>query len=163
MTHFTTPDLYDEYSDQLQVASAGLLHFGKVTKFTGQAITIQCPNDNSKVGELLKSNGDGKVLVVDANNAQKFAFLGDNLAKFAIENNWQGIIVNGCVRDVEILEQMSLAIMARGCVPRKTQKQGLGEQVRAVSFLDITIHNGDWIYGDRNGLLVSKSQLIELG
>ena len=85
MTHFTTPDLYDEYADQLQVASAGLLHFGKVTAFAGQAITIQCPNDNSKVGELLKSNGDGKVLVVDANNAQQFAFLGDNLAKFAIE------------------------------------------------------------------------------
>lgn len=161
MTHFTTPDLYDDYSNQLQVASAGLFHFGKVTKFAGQAITIQCPNDNSLVGELLKSNGDGKVLIVDANNSQQFAFLGDNLAKSAIENNWQGIIVNGCVRDIEILEHMPLAIMARGCIPRKTLKQGFGEQVSAVSFLDITINKGDWVYGDRNGLLVSQSKLIE--
>lgn len=159
MPSFTTPDLYDDYSDSLQVANAGLFHFGKETKLFGQAITIQCPNDNSLVGELVKTNGEGKVLVVDANNSLEFAFLGDNLAEHAIRNHWQGIIINGCVRDIEILEQMPLPIMARGNTPRKTQKQGLGEKVSAVSFLNITIHSGDWVYGDRNGLLISKKEL----
>lgn len=159
MANFTTPDLYDDYGDQLQVANTGLFHYGNLTKLYGQAVTIQCPNDNSLVGELLRTKGDGKVLVVDANNSQKFAFLGDNLAQYAIENNWRGIVVNGCVRDIEILENMPLTIMARGNTPRKTHKQGLGEKVSTVSFLDITIHNGDWVYGDRNGLLVSQKEL----
>ena len=87
MTDFTTPDLYDDYGDHLQVASAGLLHFGKITKFYGQAVTIQCPHDNSLVGEIVRTNGEGKVLVVDASNSQRFAFLGDNLAQHAIENH----------------------------------------------------------------------------
>lgn len=159
MTDFTTPDLYDDYGDHLQVASAGLLHFGKITKFYGQAVTIQCPHDNSLVGEIVRTNGEGKVLVVDASNSQRFAFLGDNLAQHAIENHWSGIVINGCVRDIEILEHMPLAVMARGNTPRKTKKQGSGDQVNAVSFLDITIHNGDWLYGDRNGLLISKNEI----
>ena len=160
MQPFTTPDLYDEYSSQVQVADAGLQHFGGKTSFSGQAITIHCPNDNSLVGTLVRTNGQGKVLIVDANNSKQFAFLGDNLAKLALENNWQGIVVNGCVRDIEILTTLPIAIMALGSTPRKTVKEGLGSKVNALSFLSTTICNNDWVYGDLNGLLISKKPLI---
>ena len=160
MTHFSTPDLFDEYASQLQVAEAGLMHFGKQKHLSGQAITLQCPNDNSLVGETLLCNGKGKVLVVDAGNSSQYAFLGDQLAKRAIENQWQGIVINGCIRDVEILRALPITIMARGCSPRKTKKQGLGAHVEAVSFLSVAIKQHDWVYGDENGLLISPSQLL---
>lgn len=162
MALFSTPDLYDNFSDQVQVADAGLLHYGGKTHLYGQAVIVQCPNDNSQVGKYLKSDGKGKVLVVNANNSKQFAFLGDILAKSALQNQWHGVIINGCVRDVEILQTLPLPIMALGATPRKTHKQGLGEKLSATSFLSITIEQNNWLYGDLNGLLVSKHRLVDI-
>ncbi len=160
MSLFTTPDLYDAHLAHVQVADAGFCQFGGVSHLMGQAVTITCPNDNSLVGELLRTPGDGKVLVVDAGASRQFAFLGDQLAEHAIKNNWQGVVVNGCIRDIEIIQTLPLAVMALGSTPRKTDKRGLGEQVAAVSFASVTIEQGDWLYGDTNGLLISPNKLV---
>ena len=40
-----------------------------------------------------------KVLVVDGEGSMNCALFGGNLASMASENNWSGIIINGCVRD----------------------------------------------------------------
>ena len=126
MTVFTTPDLYDEYGEALQVMEHGLAHFGKSRYMKDQAVIIRCTEDNSLVGECLRQPGDNQILIVDAQGSKAFAFLGDNLAISAIKNQWSGIIVNGCVRDVEILKTLPFCVMALGHVPRKTDKQGLG-------------------------------------
>lgn len=159
MSSFTTPDLYDKYLQCLQVADSGLIHFGLHSTFYGQAVTISCPNDNGLVGELVRTNGKGKVLIVDANSSINYAFLGDMLAQKAYENGWEGIVINGCVRDIEILKQIPLPVMALGNTPRKTEKKGLGSKVEAVSFLSTVITNGSWIYADLNGLLISENAL----
>ncbi|SET00713.1 ribonuclease E activity regulator RraA [Thalassotalea agarivorans] len=157
---FSTPDLYDAFQQTVQVAEAGLIHFGCNKPFCGQVVTVECPNDNSLVAQLLKSPGEGKVLVVQAHGSKQFAFLGDNLALAAIKNGWAGVVINGCVRDVEILENLSLGIMALGCMPRKTDKRGLGELGQPAKFLGITISQGDWLYADINGVLISSTSLI---
>jgi regulator of RNase E activity RraA len=37
---------------------------------------------------------------------------GDQLAELAIQNNWEGIIVNGCIRDSEVINAMDIGIKA---------------------------------------------------
>lgn len=160
MHSFTTPDLFDDHRDQVQVAHAGLQHYGGITTFFGQAFTVTCPQDNSKAVEALKQAGAGRVLVIDGEASLEYAFLGDVMAGQAQENGWAGVIVNGCVRDIEILNSFSLGVMAFGSTPKSTVKRGLGEQDQPVNMLGITIRNGDWLYADVNGLLVSSAPLV---
>ncbi len=159
MAVFTTPDLYDEYGDNLQVMDHGLSHFGKSRYMKGQAVIIRCPEDNSLVGEFLRQPGESKVLIVDAQGSKSFAFLGDNLAISAIKNQWSGIIINGCVRDVEILKTLPFCVMALGYVPRKTKKQGLGSVLSSLTLLGAEVSEGDWVYADENGVVISKMEI----
>ncbi|WP_440906249.1 putative 4-hydroxy-4-methyl-2-oxoglutarate aldolase [Catenovulum sp. SX2] len=160
MKDFSTPDLFDENQQIVKVMSYGLQHYGNKRMFAGQVTTVNCPDDNSYVLKILEQEGLGKVLLINAFASKKFAFLGDQLAELAIKNNWQGIVVNGCVRDVELLRNMPLGILALGQVPASTNKRGLGELDRPVEMLDVVVKPGDWLYADENGVLVSANSLM---
>lgn len=156
----STPDLYDQYGEGLQIAEPRWQHYGGNKSFGGKVVTVKAEDDNSKVGELLKTDGEGCVLVVDAGASIKQAFLGDNLAQAGIDNGWQGVIVNGCVRDVDLLLEMPIGVMALGAIPRKTEKRGLGDVNVSLNFAGIAIEPGDYIYGDLSGIVVAKEKLL---
>ena len=85
----------------------------------GKYLTVFCPDDNSYVREMLSENGQQKILFIDGGKSKKVALLGDNLAELAITNNWKGIIVNGCVRDAEIISLMDLPFLHLEHVQKK--------------------------------------------
>ena len=160
MINFTTPDLFDEFRDQVQVAESGLMLFGQKNKFYGQAVTVTCPEDNSFAVDVLKQPGEGKVLIIDGFASKKYAFIGDIMAENAIKNGWAGVIVNGCCRDIEILADMDIGVMSLGVTPRSTLKRGFGDKNQQVTLLSATINPNDWVYADVNGLVISKTPLI---
>ena len=160
MKDFTTPDLFDDYRNEVDVAESGLIHFGGKSKFYGQAVTVTCPEDNSYAADILSEPGKGKVLVINGFASKKFAFIGDIMAARAIENGWEAVVINGCCRDIEILKDMDLAVMALGSTPRSTFKRGVGEKGQNVSLLGTVITPNDWLYGDVNGLVISKKSLL---
>ena len=160
MTQFTTPDLYDEHRDHVQVADSGLQHFGNKTIFYGQVVTVTCPDDNSFAADILHENGKGKVLVIDGFASKRFAFIGDIMAERALKNRWEGVIINGCCRDIEILATMDLPVMALGSTPRSTLKRGFGDKNQTVTMLSSTINPNDWLYADVNGLIISPNALL---
>jgi regulator of ribonuclease activity A len=53
--------------------------------------------------------------------------IGDLIAKTAIENGWAGVVVYGCVRDVDELSRLPFGIKALGSNPRRSAKVGVGE------------------------------------
>ena len=63
--------------------------------------TVKCFEDNSLVRDAVAEPGEGKVLVVDGGGSMRRALLGDQLAAKAVSNGWRGIIINGCLRDVD--------------------------------------------------------------
>ena len=160
MNEFTTPDLFDDFRNTVDIPESGLRQFGGKTKFYGQAVTVTCPDDNSFAVEALKQPGKGKVLVIDGFASKKYAFIGDIMATNAIKNGWEGVIINGCCRDVEILNTMDVAVMALGTTPRSTLKRGFGDKDQTVSILSTEIAPNDWLYADTNGLVISKTALI---
>jgi len=85
--------------------------------------------------------------------------LGDNLAQQALENNWSGIVVNGMVRDVEILRSIPLAIYARGSCPKKSNKNNAGNINVDVCIDGVDVKPTFWAYGDENGILISPAKL----
>lgn len=155
----STPDLFDDNSELVQVAETGFKQYGAVTQFSGQAVTVACPMDNSMAVEAIKEDGQGKVLVIDAGNNMNYAFLGDIMANNAIKNGWSGIIVNGCIRDIEILRDMNIGVMALGVIPRSTVKKGRGMRDIPVACHGLVIEPGDCLYADENGLLQAKQAI----
>ena len=107
-----TADICDKYPESTLVAKPIFKVFGGRTAFFGRAITLKTLDDNSKVRSSLESDGTNKVLVVDGEGSMNCALIGGNLVSMASENNWSGIIINGCVRDqLEIIvEKLALKL-----------------------------------------------------
>ena len=156
---YVTPDLCDAYPDLVQVVEPGFRNYGGVLSFGGEIITVKCFEDNSRVKELVDENGEGKVMVVDAGGSMRRACLGDMLAEKAAHNGWAGIIMYGCIRDVDVIAQLPLGVQALGSHPMKTDKKGIGEVNTPVTFKGVTFNPGHYIYADNNGVIVSSDSL----
>tara|TARA_B100000459_G_C8542811_1_gene185801 strand:+ start:167 stop:649 length:483 start_codon:yes stop_codon:yes gene_type:complete len=155
---FTTPDLSDAYPDTQALAPI-LKNLGGKKTFWGKIETLQCPDDNSFVKELLNSEGKGKILVVDANGISTVALLGDMIAEAGVNNNWSGIVINGYVRDIDILGKLDIGVQALGTMPVRSEKKNQGQLGIDITFGGITFSRGNYIYADNNGLLLSKEKL----
>ncbi len=153
----STPDISDKFPELPFLV--GLNSYGAKSVFEGEVVTVVCPNDNSLAKELISQKGNGKILFIDGNASKAVALLGDNLAQQALENNWSGIVVNGMVRDVEILRSIPLAIYARGSCPKKSNKNNAGNINVDVCIDGVDIKPTFWAYGDENGILISPAKL----
>ena len=155
----STCDLCDEYAAIVQIADPLFKSYGGRAAFCGQMSTVRCPEDNSLVREWVASDGRGKVLVVDGFGSLRRALLGDQLGEKAVANGWQGIVINGAVRDVEALEKLDLGILALAAIPVKTDKKGAGETDLSLRFAGVTFTPGHYVYADRSGLVVAPNAL----
>ncbi|MEB3766555.1 ribonuclease E activity regulator RraA [Acinetobacter sp. MD2] len=167
MTSFVTCDVLDDYPDRnIQVISPYLngytfKRYGKVASFAGEIVTVQCFEDNSRVKEILATEGAGKVLIVDGAASMNCALMGDLIAASAVKNHWNGVIIYGCVRDVDVLATLELGIFALAATPRKSNRQGLGEVNVNIQFGDVNIASGQYVYADNNGILIVDQPLIK--
>jgi regulator of ribonuclease activity A len=157
--HYLTPDLCDAYPEQVQVLEPMFSNFGGRDSFGGQIVTIKCHEDNSRVKELVDTDGRGKVLVVDGGGSLRRALLGDMLAEKAAHNGWEGILIYGCIRDVDVIAQTDLGVQALASHPMKTDKRGIGDVDVPVTFAGVTLRPGDYLYADNNGVIVSPVPL----
>ena len=153
------PDLSDQHSKQIQIGKLALQSFGSRHSISGEIYTVSCSDDNSVVKEVLSREGKNKVLVIDASGVTHASMIGDQIAESAVKNNWAGIVVNGCVRDVEELKNLPIGIFAKGAVPQKTNKKNQGFENVLISFGSVVMTSGKWIYIDQNGWLIADNKL----
>lgn len=156
---FATADLCDAHEDGVQVLALPWRDFGARRAFSGPVSTVLAFEDNSRVREAVHEPGAGRVLVVDGGGSLARAMLGDLLAAKAVENGWSGVVIAGAVRDSAALAQMDLGIKALGCIPRKTQRRGLGERDVSITLAGAVIRPGQWLYADGDGVLVADQAL----
>lgn len=155
-----TPDLCDQHPDLVRVLEPMLSNFGGREAFGGEIVTIKCFEDNSLVKENLGTPGKGKVLVVDGGGSLRRALLGDMIAEAAVKNQWEGVIVYGCIRDVSAIAELDLGVQALSAIPLKTEKRGIGDYNIPVTFGGVTFTPGEYVYADSNGVVVSSAILV---
>ena len=155
----SVPDICDDFIDEISVLDPQFHDFGGRGKFGGEIVTIRCFEDNSLVGQTVRQPGHGRVIVVDGGGSMRRALLGDQLAASAAENGWNGLLIYGCVRDVEILETIDLGIKALNSIPVKTNKRGEGQLDLPVHFAGAQIVPGEYLYADPNGVIVAVRDL----
>jgi regulator of ribonuclease activity A len=153
------PDICDDHLEQLQVLDPVFHSYGGIERFHGEIVTVRCFEDNSVVKSALAEDGTGKVLVVDGSGSMRCALLGDMLAAMAARNGWRGILVNGCVRDVEILKTIELGVLALNRHPARSRKGGEGERDLPLRFSSVSFRPGRHLYADANGVVVADRDL----
>ena len=89
----------------------------------------------------------------------KRQLLGDMIAEAGVKNNWSGIVINGYVRDIDILCRLNIGVQALGTMPVRSEKKNQGQIGVDISFGGLTFSSGDYVYADNNGLLLSKKEL----
>lgn len=156
---FSVPDICDEYLPQLQILEPLFRPYGGKLEFSGEVVTIKCFEDNSLVKQNLATNGAGKVMVVDGGGSLRCALLGDLLGAMAAKNGWQGLVIYGCVRDVEILKDIDIGVNALNSYPKKSEKRGAGELNVPVHFAGVSFEPGQYLYADENGMVVAPGKL----
>ncbi len=159
---FCTADLCDSYSDNsdFHIAEPIFRRYGGKTKFYGQITTLKLFENNSWVRKTLEEKVENRVLVVDGGGSHRCALLGDQLAKLACDNGWQGVIVYGCIRDSAEIDQMPVGVRALHTHPLKSRKKGVGDRDLLITFAGVNFRRDQHIYVDQDGIIVSGTALI---
>ncbi|MCO8165563.1 ribonuclease E activity regulator RraA [Pseudomonas sp. 21LCFQ010] len=157
--HYITPDLCDAYPEQVTALEPMFSNFGGRDSFGGQIVTVKCFEDNSRVKELVAQDGKGKVMVVDGGGSLRCALLGDMLAEQAAKNGWEGLLIYGCIRDVDVVAQTDVGVQALASHPMRSTRRGVGDVDVPVTFAGVTFHPGHYLYADNNGVIISASAL----
>jgi regulator of ribonuclease activity A len=160
MTTESTADLFDRFENALRVCAPVFRDFGGRTAFAGSAVTVKCFEDNSRIKEALAEPGAGRILVADCGSSLRCAMLGDKIAESAVEHGWAGVVIEGCVRDVARLAELDLGIKAIASTPRKSTRRGEGQRNLPVQIGGVTVHPGDTVICDRDGVVVAPASLL---
>jgi regulator of ribonuclease activity A len=173
MPYIATADLCDPHRDDptagtgaLRVLPPVFRDYGAKRRFQGPVSTVRCFEDNSTLKAAVESPGwvdtaqgrVGRVLVVDGGGSLRRALLGGNLAASAVANGWAGVVIDGALRDVAELAVAALGIRALGSTPLPCAKsapgQGAGARDLPVCVQGVSVHPGDWLVADEDGIVV---------
>lgn len=154
-----TSELCDFYSDQIDVVEPIFSSFGGKTNFYGKVTTIKCFESNGLIAEVLEEDGQGRVLLIDGGGAVRRALIDAELAQLATDNGWEGIIVNGAVRQLDILEGLDIGIQAIAPIPVGASNDTSGEVDTAVNFGGVSFLPEDYVYADLTGIVLSPEPL----
>ena len=156
-----TADLCDENKDKkIAVLSAKFKNYGGLKEFSGEIVTVKLDKSNWRLLEMLRDeDGKGKIVVVD--NAQQFyGVVGDKLMTFAKKNNWKAIILDGYVRDIDETKNIDVGLLAIGTCPLRNFEVTDSQRDIELNFEGVTFNNGDFVYADNDGVIITKNRLI---
>lgn len=71
----------------------------------------------------------------------------------------QGILINGCIRDSEDIGKMPLGVKALNTYPLKSSKRDHGLMNVPLTFAGVNMRPGDYLYADKDGVLISPNEL----
>lgn len=131
-------------------------------KVVGTALTIDLrAGDNLFLHQGIYCGGEGYVLVADGKGHTSSAYLGELMASAAKAMGIEGIVIDGLVRDKEMLGEIGLSVFSKGFIPNGPFKNGPGAINIPISCAGVTVHPGDLIVGDDDGVVVVPKGKIE--
>lgn len=124
-------------------------------KAVGQAITIYCyPGDNVVVHRALKLAKPGQILVFAGNGYEQSTMFGDLMGMAAQLAGVAGIVVDGSIRDTDILIASKLPIWCASVYVGHSEKRGPGAVNVPIVCGGAVVEPGDVIVADSDGVMV---------
>lgn len=131
-------------------------------KLCGPVVTVSSPpGDNLMLHQALYVAPTGSIMVVEVSGGYEYGYWGEIMTIAAQERKIAGLVIDGCVRDADLIEKFGFPVFARGLSIRGTGKDAGGSIDTPIVIGDVTIHPGDLIVGDRDGLVVIAAADIQ--
>lgn len=130
----------------------------------GPAVTVQSPGgDNLWLHRALYAAQPGDVLVVHTSGRFDHGYWGEIMSTAAKVRGLAGLVIDGCVRDGRLLEEIGFPVFARGLCIRGTDKDfGARGWINApVLFDDVVVAAGDLIVGDGDGVVCVARERVQ--
>ncbi|MDH3062602.1 4-carboxy-4-hydroxy-2-oxoadipate aldolase/oxaloacetate decarboxylase [Achromobacter insolitus] len=140
----------------------GIKPIDPTVRLAGPALTVDCrPADNLMLHYAVQKARPGDVLVVDAKAFMEAGPWGDVLTLQAMQVGIAGLVINGCVRDANLIIKLGFPVFCRGLSIKGTGKFQPGRINVPITIGDTLIHPGDYIVGDRDGVAVIPAGELE--
>ncbi len=131
-------------------------------RLCGPALPVACtPGDNLAVHVAVAHAPEGAVLCVSVGDERELGYWGEVLTTGAQARGIAGLVIDGCVRDVDALEGLAFPVFATGVALTGATKQRPGTVGAPVAVGDLTVHRGDVVVGDRDGVVVLARDDVE--
>jgi 4-hydroxy-4-methyl-2-oxoglutarate aldolase len=145
----------------------GALH-GRITalrprmKLAGPALTVDVrPGDNLMIHAAMALAKPGDVLVIDGKGDQTAALMGTIMMNACRQLGIAGVVIDGAVRDSLEIDEMDFPVFSVGTNPNGPTKQVSGRIGHPVTVGGVTVHPGDFVIGDADGVVVVERNKIE--
>lgn len=124
-------------------------------RVAGRAFTVKMPvGDNLVVLKAIREAQPGDVLVIDAKGDTYRAIAGDFILGMAQTLGIKGVIADGVIRDIIGAKKLDYPVFCKGTTIAASGKAGEGAINVPISCGGVTIHPGDLIVGDADGVVV---------
>jgi 4-hydroxy-4-methyl-2-oxoglutarate aldolase len=168
----STPNVSDALDRlQLQGAPHGIVPLWPgCPKIVGRAVTMQLvPMDGPVTAspvlgtlEAIRAGQPGGVLVIDQAGRTDVNSFGGVATFTAITYGLVGVVIDGVTRDVDEMHAQGFAAFGRGVIQQSIRNRCVfaGHSL-PVQLAGVTVHPGDLIMGDDNGIVVVPHVQIE--
>ena len=132
----------------------------------GVATTVLSPpKDNLWLHRGIYQTQPGDVMIVDTGGFHEAGYWGEIMTHAAKQVGMAGLVIDGCVRDGSILEELGMPVFSAGLCIRGTtkNKDAYGAINEPIRIGEIWIFPGDLIIADRDGVVVvPQSRIAEI-
>lgn len=136
-----------------------LLNPAMARPLLGTAITVKAPiGDNLFFHQALDMAQPGDVIVVDGASGCNRSLAGEIMLRMANDKGLAGVIVDGCLRDLDGIETLAMPVYAKGITPQGPWKFGPGEVNTPIACGGQVVFPGDILVGDKDGIVVIRPQ-----
>lgn len=131
-------------------------------RVAGFAFTLRTiPGDNLGVFHAIGQAARNDVLVIDGGGTDRVTIWGGTSAIAAIAQGIAGCVTNAAIRDVGEIEALGFPVFAAGASVRGATRNHAGWINVPVCVGDVTVHPGDLVVGDEDGVVVIPSADME--
>jgi RraA family protein len=126
----------------------------KGNRMAGPALTVRTrPGDNLLIHKAIDLAQPGDVIVVDGGGDLSNALIGELMTTYASRRGIGGFVIDGAIRDLDVIATGDLPVYAAGVTHRGPYKDGPGEINVPISLGGMVVNPGDLVLGDADGVL----------
>jgi regulator of RNase E activity RraA len=162
-------DVLDALGHRTSCLPANIRPLKPEWKIFGRAVTlsmipVQIEPEKPYMVELacIDSVRPGDVLVATTNGDRGSALWGELLSTSARAHGALGVVIDGLTRDAAKILEMNFPVFAAGLSPLDSKGRLDGVSFsEPIQIGDCTVRQGDWVFGDIDGVVVVPAELAD--